>query len=83
MKEFDFAVAVHNKDGVDFDSETIEKCVINALKKGEISALRVVPADDKDMRITVSGKSSDVPDFKVSINEEIKIVYPTAKLEYL
>lgn len=83
MKSFDFAVTVHNKDGNDFDPETIEKCVISALKKGEIDSLRVSPAEGKDFTVAVSGKSADVPDFKVSINEEVKIVYPTAKLEYI
>ena len=83
MKEFDFAVMVHNKDGNDFDPETVEKCVISALAKGEIDSLRVTPADGKDLRITVTGKASDVPEFKVTINEEIKIKYPTAKLEYI
>lgn len=83
MKNFDFAVVVHNKDGNDFDYETIEKCVINALLKGEIENLRVTEAEGKDLRVTVSGKAADVPDFKVAINEEIKIIYPTAKLEYI
>lgn len=82
MKEFDFAVTVHNKDGNAFDSETIEKCVIAALPKGEIDKLRVFPADGDDLRIEVCGKAADVPDFKVAINQEIKVVYPTAKLEY-
>lgn len=82
MKEFDFAVTIHNKDGNEFDSETVEKCVISAMKKGEIDNLRVYPADGEDLRVEVSGKAADVPDFKVAINQEVKIVYPTAKLEY-
>lgn len=83
MKDFDFAVLVHNKDGNAFDSETVEKCVINAVSKGEIDRLRVMPADGDDLRIEVTGKAVDIPDFKVAINQEIKIVYPTAKLEYI
>ena len=82
MKEFDFAVTVHSKDGSVFDNETIEKCVIAALKKGEIDNLRVTAAEGNDMRVEVSGKASDVPEFKVGINEEVKIVYPSAKLIY-